>query len=89
MDEFVKRSNEIKTERQRDVEKISEADHEKIYSLWNWMNKETYNRFDQLNLEPEIKADLILIFQDHKYVERILFDGLLLKAEKGENKESE
>lgn len=87
MDEFVKRSNEIKSERDRDVEIISEADREKIYSIWNWMNEETYNRFNQLDLEPEIKADLILIFQDHKYVERMLFDGLLLKAEK--NKESE
>ena len=87
MDEIVKRSNEIKSERDHDVEIISEADREKIYSIWNWMNEETYNRFNQLDLEPEIKADLILIFQDHKYVERMLFDGLLLKAEK--NKESE
>lgn len=87
MDEFVKRSNEIKAKREDNVKWISELDREKVYLLLHLVSAEFWDRINQLDLEPEIKADLIIIFQDYKYTDRTIIDGLLLKAEK--NKESE
>lgn len=82
MDEFVKRSNEIKEKREANVKWISGLDREKIYSLLSLVNENTWNWISKLDLEPSIKSDLIIIFQNHKYTERTIIDGLLLKAEK-------